>query len=138
MAMYPKYQGSVDNMSNNPYKYFINNHLMNGKKPVKPGDCVHLTTWEGMFRVYGVDAMFFVIKKNGAFYRIPWEHMKCIAGVPGSSTYSKTLNALEELIRTAKSSITEIKKGRYMHKHRPHEYTQIDGEPVWIHSRRFL
>jgi len=103
MGTYPRFQGMVDNMSNNPQKYFMLNRLLNEAKPLKVGDSAHLTTWEGMFKVYGVDARFFVIMKNHVYYRIPWEHLKCVAGSPGSSTRARSIRVLETLLREVRA-----------------------------------
>lgn len=115
MSMYPKFQGNVDNMSNNPYKYFLNNHLENGRKPAKPGDYVHVTTWQGMYKVHGVDAMFFVIRKNNAFYRIPWEHLKCNAGRGGSNQFTQTRHALEQMKESIDKTMAELRETRRMY-----------------------
>lgn len=110
MAAYPKLQGSVDKMSNNPIKFFINNHLHNGPKPLKVGDHAHLTTWEGMYKVYGVDAMFFVVMKNRVFYRIPWEHLKCKAGNHGTSERSRLRATIEASINELKGMLPLLKR----------------------------
>jgi hypothetical protein len=122
MAMYPKYQGSVDHMSNNPFKYFLNNHLFNTKKPIKPNQYVYLTTLTGIYRVMGVDARFFVILDDGAYYRVPWEHLKCIAKVSTADCRQDTINALRDMIKAAEQAIKTINKSRYTHSWNVYKY----------------
>lgn len=110
MIRYPKFQGCIDRMSNNPSKYFISNYLHNGEKPLVVGDRVHLHTWEGCYSVHGVDAMFFVIKKNQEYYRIPWEDIRCKEGNRGSSAKSQVKSKIEKLQRELTQTLLELKR----------------------------
>ncbi len=64
----------------NPWYYYLNEELIKKKKPIKPGEFVHLHTYDGCFMVYDVGLTHFTVIKNRRYVNIPWSDFRCKKG----------------------------------------------------------
>lgn len=104
----------MDNITSyNPWYYYIGNELVKKKKPLSPGDYVHLHSIDGCFRVYEVKLTYFLVMKNRSMVKILWSDFRCKKGFGTSyeSKIKKIINNLDSLkveIDIIKSSLQSL------------------------------
>ena len=64
----------------NPWYYYIGDTLVKKRKPIKPGDEVHIHKWEGCYKVYAANTYGFVVMKKREKVTLPWEEFRCHKG----------------------------------------------------------
>lgn len=93
----------------NPWYYYIGDKLIKEKKPLSPGDFVHLHSIEGCFKVYEVKINYFTILKNHTMKQIPWSEYRCKKGF--GTSYETKIKRLINDLNSLKLHIDTIKNG---------------------------
>lgn len=72
----------------NPWYYYIGDELIKKPKPAKPGDYVHVSRWEGCYRIVSATTKGFVVMKHREEKNLRWDELLFHKG-QGNSPESK-------------------------------------------------
>lgn len=64
----------------NPWYYILDGVLIKKQKPCVPGDMIHLTHRNGMYKVLFVEIDHFSVMINRQIVAMPWRYFKCRKG----------------------------------------------------------
>lgn len=104
--------------TNDPFGYRYMHKKMHAHKPCMPGDHVHITRWQGCYKVDEVSYDYFVVYKNRKPVQIYWHEFVCLQGEGKSpeAAFKRLINHqlhLNELSNERlKSFLKEIKGGK--------------------------